>query len=271
MNNMTFDNTFLDSDIVKSFMANYNFPNELKIKIIITNDMEAEYKNQLSRLNKQYDYISPIDYNGITCVPNTIDQDTIILINSDIVIDYKVNNCEVICTIFHELIHAKDYYNYAKKYCNGAYDSSQNRDALYGVANWSEFNAKRISYLEYCKLIHGEKINSNEELDNIEKNELHVKNKELEDLLKNENSDMEDIIYGLMFYLGRYSVWEKLFPKEFDKNSKFPEELIKYSPLVGELYNALKNASDEIEDYIKIKKLINYFKGAWVNTQSMRD
>lgn len=101
MSDMTFDNTLLDSDIVKTFMADYNFPKELKIKIIITNDMEAEYKKQLSNMNKQYDYISPIDYNGITCVPNTIDQDTIILINSDRVINYKANNYEVLCTIFH--------------------------------------------------------------------------------------------------------------------------------------------------------------------------
>ena len=33
-------------------------------------------------------------------------------------------------------------------------------------------NAKKISYFEYCKLAHGKKLYSNEELKNIEKNEL---------------------------------------------------------------------------------------------------
>lgn len=268
---MTINNNILECDIIKSFMEKYDFPTELKIKIIVTDDMKNEYENQMRKLNKQYDYISAIDYNGITCVPNNIDEATIILINYDRFKLSKINNYEVLCTIFHELIHAKDYYNYFKKYCNGSYDSSENRDSLYGFMNWSEFNAKSISYLEYCKLIHDEKINSSEELNNIEKNELPVKNKELEDILKNEGVDMEYILYNLMFYLGRYSIWEKLFPKEFGKNNKFPDELIKYKPIVDELYIALKNTTDKIEEYIEIKKLINYFKGAWVNLSNNKD
>ena len=137
--------------------------------------------------------------------------------------------------------------------------------------NWSEFNAKKISYFEYCKLAHGEKLYSDEELKNIEKNELPVKNKEIEEYLKDENVDMEMIIYNLMFYLGRYSIWEKLFPKEFGNNIKFPDELIKYKPVVDKLYTALKNNPDKMEDYVEIKKLINYFKGAWVNLSSSKN
>lgn len=79
---------------------------------------------------------------------------------------------------------------------------------------------------------------------------------------------MEYIIYNLMFYLGRYSIWEKLFPKEYGNNIKFPKELIKYKPVVDELYAVLKNTNNKIDDYIEVKKLINYFKGAWVNIQS---
>ena len=39
--------------------------------------------------------------------------------------------------------------------------------------------------------------------------------------------------------------------------------------VIDELYKVLKNNAGKIEDYIEIKKLINYFKGAWVNI--MRD
>lgn len=265
---MIIDNNILESDIIKSFMNNYDFPKDLKIKLIITTDIEAEYKSQLQKLNKPYDYVSPIDYNGLTCVPNTIDEETIIIINYDRVKDYKNNNCEVICTIFHELIHAKDYYIYFKNNCNGKYDSSKNRDSLYGFTNWSEFNAKKISYLEYCKLLHGDKLKSNEELENINTNELPNKNKEIEDYLKSDDEDMEYIIYNLMFYLGRYSIWEELFPNEFCDNKKFPDELLKYKPIIDDLYITLKNNSGNIDDYIKIKKLINYFKGTWVNILS---
>ena len=164
---MAIDNNLLECDIFKSFMEEYDFPKELKIKIIVAGDMEDEYKKQLQRLNKKYDYISPIDYNGITCVPNTIDEETIILINYDRVDALKNQDYGVICTIFHELIHAKDYYIYYKKYCDGLYDSSNNRDSQYGFMNWSEFNAKKISYFEYCKLAHGEKLYSDEELKHL--------------------------------------------------------------------------------------------------------
>lgn len=99
---------------------------------------------------------------------------------------------------------------------------------------------KKISYFEYCKLTQGEKLYSDEELKNIEKNELPVKNKEIEEYLKDENVDMEMIICNLMFYLGRYSIWEKLFPKDFDNNIKFLDVLIKYKPVVDKLYTSLK-------------------------------
>ena len=261
---MIIDNNILESDIIKSFMNKYDFPKDLKIKLIITTDIEKEYKNQLHKFNKQYDYVSAVDYNGITCVPNTIDEETIIIINYDRVKDYKVNNCEVFCTIFHELVHAKDYYIYFKNNCNGKYDSSKNRNTLYGFTNWSEFNAKKISYLEYCKLLHGDKLKSSEELINIKTNELPNKNKEIVDYLKSDE-DMEYIIYNLMFYLGRYSIWEDLFPNEFNINKNFPEELLKYQPIIDELYIALKNSSGKVEDYIGIERLIKYFKGAFVN------
>ena len=44
---MIIDNNILESDIIKSFMNNYDFPKDLKIKLIITTDIETEYKNQL--------------------------------------------------------------------------------------------------------------------------------------------------------------------------------------------------------------------------------
>ena len=64
-------------------------------------------------------------------------------------------------------------------------------------------------------------------------------NKEIDKLLKDSNSDMENIIYNIMFYLGRYSVWEELFPEVFSNNQKFSRELIKYKPFVDELYDLL--------------------------------
>lgn len=265
---MKIDNNILECEIVKEFIKKYDIPKELKIEIIITDDMEKEYNNNLQRFNKKYDYLSPIDYNGLTCVPNTIEEPIVILINYDRVEQCENNNYEVFCTIFHELIHAKDYYNYYKKYSNGVYDSSRNRYSFYGFTNWSEFNARRISYYEYCKLVHRERLNSIEELENIKNNELPNKNKLITETLTNDDNDLEDIIYELMFYLGRYSVWEELFPSEFSKGLNYPSELSKYEPLVSDLYDCLKNNSGELEEYSKIRNLLNSFKAMWVNISS---
>ena len=265
---MTIENNPLECDIIKNFIKIYNFPQKLKINIIITDDMETEYNNHLKKYNKQYDYISIFDYNGITCIPNTINEETTLLINYDRVEEINNNNYEVICTIFHELIHAKDYYIYFKEYFNGIYDSSTKRDSTYGFDNWSEFNAKKISYYEYCKLIHGEKLKTNEELKNIEENEIPDKNNKIDEILKDNDIDVEDIIYNLMLYLGRYSVWEELFPTVFNDGKKFSKELFKYKPIVDELYNLLNNNPSKMNDYEEIKKIINYIKGRWVNILS---
>ena len=81
-------------------------------------------------------------------------------------------------------------------------------------------------------------------------------------------NDLEDIIYDLMFYLGRYSVWEELFPSEFSKGLNYPSELSKYEPLISDLYDCLKNNSGELEEYSKIRNLLNSFKAMWVNISS---
>ena len=68
-----------------------------------------------------------------------------------------------------------------------------------------------------------------------------------------------------MFYLGRYSVWEKLFPEEFSENKKLSNRLLNYEPLITELYKLLKNNSGEKEEYKEITRVLNYFKGVWIN------
>lgn len=62
-----------------------------------------------------------------------------------------------------------------------------------------------------------------------------------------------------------------MFPKEFGNNIKFPDELTKYKPIVDKLYEALKNSPNKMEDYVEIKKLINYFKGTWINISSSKN
>ena len=268
---MEIENRFLEWEIVKSFMKKYNFPKELTIKIVVTDNIEKEYNYHLKKYNKEYDYISFSDYNGMICVPNTTNEETTLIINYDRIINYKENNCQVICTIFHELIHAKDYYEYYKKYFDGIYDSSINRDSQYGFFNWSEFNAKRISYFEYCNLINEDKVKSQEALNNIKEHEIPLQNKMMKKYLVDDKTDMEEIIYNLMLYLGRYSVWEEFFPDEFNNNKMFPKELKKYEPLINEIYNHLKHNSKEFDYYIELKKLINYFKGEWVNLSSKKE
>ena len=265
---MVIQNKLLECNTIKDFMNNYEFPKELKIKLVFTDNLDEEYQNHLKKYNKEYDYVSVFDYDGITCIPNTVDEETTLLINYDKNQELNDNNLELIYTVFHELIHAKDYYTYFKNNFNGKYDSSHHRDRTYGFTSWSEFNAERISNYEYCKKIHGSKINSNENLNNIINIDLPNYNEEIDKILKDDDLDMEEIIYNLMIYLGRYSAWEKLFPKDFINNQKFSIELSKYKPVVDELYNLLKNYSCKTNEYEEIKKYINHIKAIWVNIKS---
>lgn len=247
------------------YIQKYEMPKDLKFEIEIVDNIEKSSKDYLKKIKKDYDYISIQEYNGVTLVPHTTNEPIMIFLSKERALNAINNNCEIICTLFHELTHAIDFYNYYSKYCGGNYDSSISRDSQYGFLNWAEFNAKRISYLEYCKILNGDKIKSKESLENILKVELPKKNNELDEYLTNNECDLEDIIYNLMFYLGRYSVWEDWFPNEFENGKHFSKELKKYLPLISVLFDLLKNTRNSKTEYENIKKHINYFKGMYVN------
>lgn len=252
-------------EVVLEFYTNkYKVPKELKYEIAIVDDIEKSAEEYFKKIEKEYDYISDIDYNGVTLVPHTTDEPIMILLSKDRAISAKDNNCEIICTLFHELTHVVDFYNYYSVFCDGNYDSGIGRDSQYGFHNWSEFHAKKISYLEYGKIIYKENYNSSEVLDIIVNKTLPIKNDELDNYLTNDY-DLEEIIYNLMFYLGRYSVWEDWFPDEFKNGNHFSKELKKYQPLVDTLFDLLKNTNNTKNEYENIKKHINFFKGMYVN------
>lgn len=261
-------NNVLEEEIVTNFMSKYRLPRELKLIIKVTNNINKDVQNHMKKYNKEDDYISHRDFNGMICTPNNINEETLILLNYEKAINYENNKFEIMRTLFHELIHAKDYYNYYKTYFDGKYDSSHHRDSTYGFTFWSEFNAKKISCYEYRKLCLGDKIKSQDNKKYIISNELPHYNKEIDKLLKDSNSYMEDIIYNIMFYLGRYSVWEELFPEVFANSQKFSKELAKYKPVVDELYILLKKNSGKMSEYEEIKRYINLIKGRWVNITS---
>lgn len=247
------------------YIQKNDMPKDLKFEIEIVDNIEKNSKDYFKKIKKDYDYISIQDYNGATLVPHTTNEPIMIFLSKERALNAKNNNYEIICTLFHELTHAADFHNYYSKYCGGNYDSGVDRDSQYGFLNWTEFHAKRISYLEYCKIINGDKITSKESLENILNVELPKKNNELDEYLINNECDLEDIIYNLMFYLGRYSVWEDWFPSEFENGKHFSVELKKYLPLIVELSDLLKNTRNSKNEYENIKKHINYFKGMYVN------
>ena len=59
-------------EVVLEFYTNkYKVPKELKYEIAIVDDIEKSTEEYFKKIEKEYDYISAIDYNGVTLVPHT--------------------------------------------------------------------------------------------------------------------------------------------------------------------------------------------------------
>ena len=168
--------------------------------------------------------------------------------------DCLKNNFQYICTVFHEITHAVDFYRYASNRFNGNYEEMTKSYDYSGFKMWTEFNAKFKSYSYYSNLI---KIayngidNGNICLDQIESGEVDMQNNEVETSIKENNWNIA--IYYIIQYLGRYYCWELEDEKKFINGKMFPDIFKnKLEPEVKELYSLLKMSPDTLFYYSQI-------------------
>lgn len=180
--------------------------------------------------------------NGTLVLPATLNEKPYILISNSTIDDSML----FISTIIHELTHVHDFYDFAK-YHNIIYLSDVEKiDDFKDLYFWTEFHARRRGYYFYRKIIKGftkdNKIKG-EEVKYIRGIESphHLKYLK-EELIKNQNNSTQ-FLYNIMQFLGRFSVWQDLFPDQFNEDT-LPEELKNsFGYKIIDIYDFLYNHS----------------------------
>ena len=257
MNNI---DAFINSFVIM-YSQEYKIPETLRCKIQIVDNIAEATKEFMNRTNRKY-IVDETDYNGTTCIPNVITDEIEIHISKKLIENYRANNWQFICTLFHELTHAVDFYNYCSKYFRGNYDSMINGDP-YGFHMWTEFNAKQKSYLLYSRFIRKCMEESKLPVGKPTDGELEFQNDYITKSIKANGSKIA--IYDIIQYLGRYYCWEIDYSDDFADGKQFPE-IFKQNlePEITDLYNALKKADDSIMYYNEIARLIRFLIGKLV-------
>ena len=250
------------NSFVNMYSQEYEIPENLKYKIQVVDSISEATSNFMKKTNRKY-IVDETDYNGTTCIPNSIDDETEIYISRKLIEDYQSNNWQFICTVLHELTHAIDFYTYCNKYCYGDYDAMIKRNDYYGFKMWTEFNAKKISYLFYSRFIRKCMEESDLSIASPVYGEVEFQNDIITESIRNNYAD--NAVYDIVLYLGRYYCWEIDFSDSFVDEKLFPsvfkQEL---NPEISNLYDALKRANGSVMYYNEVSKLIRLLKGKLV-------
>lgn len=253
--------SFINS-FINIYSQEYKIPESLKCRVQIVDDMKESVEAFMKRTNRKY-IADETDYNGTTCIPNSIDDEIEIFISKKLIEEYRTNNWQFMCTIFHELTHAIDFYNYCNEYFQGNYDDMINRSDAYGFHMWTEFNAKYKSYLLYSRFVR--KCIEDSNLPNVvpTDGEVRMQNEYVTDSIKNNRSDKA--VYDIIQYLGRYYCWEIDYPDDFIDGKLFPD-IFKQNlePVISDLYRLLKQTTDSIMYYNDVARTIRLLMGKLV-------
>ncbi|MBP3766185.1 MAG: hypothetical protein J6G98_03290 [Bacilli bacterium] len=254
------------STFVAIYFQEYKMPEGLKYKIKIVDDMAKATEEFMKKTNR-YFIVDESDYNGTTCVPNAITDEIEIYISKKIVENYRVNNWQFICTIFHELTHAVDFFNYCNKWFEGIFDSMINKSDPYGFHMWTEFNAKQKSYLLYSRFLRQCMKENNIPFGKPTDGELEFQNDFVTKSINDQSFDKA--IYDIIQYLGRYYCWEIDFRDDFIDEKLFPNIFKqKLEPEINVLYKKLKESKDSIAYYNELAKLIRLLIGKIIMIQN---
>lgn len=199
-------------------------------------ELRPEYRDKLITENDE----SGNDYNGRMVVPHSITEPISILINTEKIEQYtKDGSLTWIGTISHELTHAIDYYQMARKESLTYYDPLEEIASHQMFQLWSEYHARKLGYMLLRK-VHDEFGNLDSEQQQIEyiKDEEWPshKDKYYSDYHATEDGNLQ--LYLTMQLLGRYSAWCDLFPDVFNEETLSTEFF--FAPWMGHLFSFLR-------------------------------
>ena len=162
------------------------------------------------------------DFNGRMVVPNSVNEPINILLNTKKIKEYTDDRSMTwVGTFAHELTHAIDFYQMARKEKLKSYKPLEASNDYYMFQQWTEYNARKKGYFflrKYFETI-GQMPSSTEQINHIQNKEWPFQLTRYCEEYQINNNDGKYQIYITMQLLGRYSVWCDLFPDVFNKQS----------------------------------------------------
>lgn len=238
---------------------------ELKVNIELT-DRLFERKLALSPTEKEkQDVINNRSFidglNGTIVFPLSVNEQPTILIAVDKI---DVENFQYISTITHELTHIHDYTEFLNKEGIKYFDELETAENFTYTYHWSEYNATKKGYLFLRTFLVASlpEWSAEEQIQHIKNHELPFQFNHLVEHL-NENSNNPTLfLYGIIRFLGRFSVWEDTFPQQFNARSLPAKLLDAYGDKLIRLHDFLrkqKSLNDIYLSFDEFHKLLGAF------------
>lgn len=258
--------------IINSLMESYykKYPNMEKIPatIICTENLSQTHCELRMDLRERLkNYVNQNDNNssnGRIVLPFSLDEPIYILLNTKKMIQYTEDKTFTwIGTLAHELTHAIDYYQMARKENLSSYDPLQEIKLYEMFQLWSEYHARKLGYgfLRHFFLEAGEIVNPESDIQYIKETEwpYHLNNhyNEYHDPLTNGNYQR----YITMQLLGRYSVWCDIYPESF--NFEYISETFCGDTWIVDLFRFLYNHETLDKVYPCFEEMHRVFEENW--------
>lgn len=208
--------------LIDKYYEYYQYMQRIPVKIVFTYDLwktHFKYRPDHKERLMNEGHKSQSEDNGRMILPNKFEDEIYVLLNLKKVEEYtKDKSMAWIGTMAHELTHAIDYYQMARKESLEKYDLLEETSSYLPFQLWSEYHARKLGY-GFLRRILEVDVDSCTEKDRIKyivdtEWPFHMKSF-LDEYHKTSNGNVQ--MYLTMQLLGRYSVWCDLFPDDFNE------------------------------------------------------
>ena len=253
--------------IVKAILNMFYVETNMKqidVQIEFVDDL---YNRRLELAKNEKDRVDVINseefisgFNGTMVLPLVATDKPTILIAKSAIDD----NGLFIGTVIHELTHIHDYYDFAALNEILLLSKVPEHKDFSQLYQWSEYHARRYGYYFYSKLMYSlqEPASLDDRLNYIKNTECTFQYDYLKGQLCKYENEATQYIYNIMQFLGRYSVWQDLFPNDINENS-LPKGLLDvFGNRIIEIYKFLyikKTFDDMVDKFDELKYLLSRF------------
>lgn len=228
------------------FEDNPKYRRDFKIEVV--NDVNKKIRELSSCAFKDFNMYT--DSNG--CFVFSDSNEPYVLIKKDIVSE---DDYSFVGTIIHEITHMNDYSDFMNYHKCTSYCDIANCNYYISFYLWSEFHARRKGYYYLRRAVDFNDKPINDQIA-FTKDEYIVYTNALREIRKENAGNYMAIMYEVMQYLGRFSVWNELYPYEMSL-LKLPLDIHKnFLTLYNLLYennefSMICNIFDTLEDLLK--------------------